>query len=53
LSDAEKFAIVSLYQLLEGGNVAVFAGVDQIQVIALYGFHFELCRGCHIIHSRI
>jgi hypothetical protein len=28
LSDSEKFAIVSLYELLEGGNIPILAGMD-------------------------
>jgi hypothetical protein len=35
LSNSEKFAIVSLYELLESGNIPIFGGVDKIQVIEL------------------
>jgi hypothetical protein len=30
VSDSEKFAIVSLYELLESGNITILAGVDKI-----------------------
>jgi hypothetical protein len=30
LSDSEKFAIVSLYELLESGNIPILAGLDKI-----------------------
>jgi hypothetical protein len=30
LSNSEKFAIISLYELLESGNVSVLGGVDKI-----------------------
>ena len=36
LSDSEKFAIVSLYELLESSNVPVLAGMDKIQVIVCH-----------------
>jgi hypothetical protein len=29
LSDSEKFPIVSLYQLLESGNVPILTGLDK------------------------
>jgi hypothetical protein len=34
LRDSKKSAIVSLYELLEGGNIPLLAGVDKLQVIA-------------------
>jgi hypothetical protein len=46
LGDPKEFAIVSLYQLLESSNIPVFAGVDEIQVIACHCCHRELCRVC-------
>jgi hypothetical protein len=30
LSDSEKFAIVSLYELLESSNISILAGMDKI-----------------------
>jgi hypothetical protein len=30
LSDSEKFAIVSLYELLESGNIPILASLDKI-----------------------
>src|ERR1700685_4196051 len=44
LSDSEKFAIVSLYELFESGNISIFAGMDKIQVVACRCCHRELCR---------
>jgi hypothetical protein len=43
LSDSQKFAIVSLYELLESGNVPILAGMDKIRVIAFHRRHRELC----------
>src|ERR1700722_15631769 len=43
LSDSEKLAIVSLYQLLEGLNIAILTGMHKIQIAAFRGSHFELC----------
>ena len=49
LSDSEKFAIVSLYELLESGNISILAGMDKIQIIACHCCHHEFCRvSCHI-----
>jgi hypothetical protein len=44
LSDSEKFAIVPLYELLEGGNFSTLAGVDKIEIVASRFAHYELCR---------
>ena len=52
LGNSEKFAIVSLYELLESSNIPVLAGMDKIQVIACHGFRCELCRVCSHIRSR-
>jgi hypothetical protein len=51
LSDSEKFAIVSLYELLESGNISILAGMDKIQVVACRFPHCELCRVCGHIHA--
>src|SRR5580693_4370077 len=51
LSNSEKFAVVSLYQLLEGRNVSIFAGVDKIKVVARRFPHCELCRVSIHIHA--
>ncbi len=34
LGDSEEFAIVSIYESLESGNIPILAGMDEIQVIA-------------------
>jgi hypothetical protein len=47
LGDSEKSAVVSLYELLEGGNIPFLASVDKIQVVAWS----ELCRVC--VHRRL
>lgn len=39
LSDSEQLAVVSLNELLEGGDVPAFASVDKSQVIPCLGFH--------------
>jgi len=53
LSDSKKFAIVSLYELLESGNIPILAGVDKIQVAACLYPHFGLCWvWSHIRSSR-
>jgi len=53
VGDSEKFAIVSLYELLESGYIPIFAGIDKIQVIVCHCPHCELCRVCsHIISKR-
>jgi hypothetical protein len=44
LSDSEKFAIVPLYQLLEGGNVPILAGMNKIEIVASRIADYELCR---------
>jgi hypothetical protein len=44
LGDSKKFAIVSLYELLERSNIPILAGMDKIQVIACYRRQRELCR---------
>ena len=33
LSNSEKSAIVSLYELLESRNIPILAGVDKVQII--------------------
>jgi hypothetical protein len=43
LSDSEKFAIVSLYELLESGNIPILASLDKIEVIICLRSHSELC----------
>ena len=43
LGDSEEFAIVSLYELLESGNVPIFARMDKIQVVVCHSRHCELC----------
>jgi hypothetical protein len=54
LSDSEKFAIVSFYELLERGNIPILTGMDEIHVIACHGHHRELCRVCsHIRFSPL
>src|SRR5580692_6583778 len=50
LSDSEKFAIVSLYELLESGNIPILARLDKIQVIICLCSYSELCRLCS--HNR-
>ena len=43
LRDSEKSAAVSLYELLEGRDIALLARVDKLQ-IGVYRFpHYELC----------
>jgi hypothetical protein len=50
LGDSEKFAIVSLYELLESSNIPVLAGMDKVQIIACHCPHCELSRVCrHIV----
>jgi len=34
LGDSEKFAVVSLYELLESSNIPILASVDKLQVSA-------------------
>jgi len=46
LGDSEKFAIVSVYELLESSDIPILAGMDEIQVGGRYRPHFELCRVC-------
>ena len=36
VGDSEKFAIVSLYELLESSYIPILAGMDKIQVIACH-----------------
>jgi hypothetical protein len=43
VSDSEKFAIVSLHELLERGNIPILAGMDKIQVIIGFCSYPELC----------
>jgi hypothetical protein len=50
LSDSEKFAIVSFYELLESSNIPILAGVDKVQVVGCHCFHLELCGACR--HNR-
>jgi hypothetical protein len=53
VGDSEKFAIVSLYELLEGRNIPILAGMDKIQVIVCHCPRCELCRRwSHIRSSR-
>jgi hypothetical protein len=53
VGDAEKFAIVTLYELLEGSNIPILAGMDKIEVIACHWAHRELCRvRFHMFHMR-
>jgi hypothetical protein len=47
LSDSEKSAIVSLYELLESASISLLASVDKVQVVA----SSELCRAC--VHNRL
>src|SRR5947209_7204020 len=49
LSNSEKFAIISLYELLESGNVPILGGVDKIQVLVCHFPHCEFCRVCRHI----
>jgi hypothetical protein len=42
VSDSEKFAIVSLHQLLESGNIPVLASLDKIEVIICLCSYSEL-----------
>jgi hypothetical protein len=51
LSDPEKLAIVSLYELLESSNIPILASVDKIQVIGCHCPHFDLCHVCR--HNRL
>jgi len=44
VGDSEKFAIVSLYELLEGSYIPILAGMDKIQVIVCHYPPCELCR---------
>jgi hypothetical protein len=43
LSDSEKFAIVSLYELLESDNIPILASLDKIQVIICLCSGSQLC----------
>jgi hypothetical protein len=52
VSDSEKFAIVSLYELLESSDIPILAGMDKIQVIVCRCPRFELCRLWTHIRSR-
>ena len=36
LSDSEQFAVVSLHQLLESGNIPILASLDKIETVAGY-----------------
>jgi hypothetical protein len=36
LRDSQKFAVVSLYELLESVSIPSLASVDKIQVVACY-----------------
>jgi len=44
VGDSEKFAIVSLYELLEGSDITILTGMDKIQVIVCHCPLCELCR---------
>src|SRR5580700_7596011 len=50
LSDSEKIAIVSLYELLERGNIPILARLDKIQVIICLCSYCDLCPLCS--HNR-
>jgi hypothetical protein len=43
VSDSEKFAIVSLHELLKSGNIPILARLDKIQVIICLCSCAELC----------
>ncbi len=34
VGDSEEFAIISLYELFESGNIPILGGMDKIHVIA-------------------
>jgi len=44
LSNSEKFAIVSPYELLESGNIPILGGVDKSHVAACIFGYVELCQ---------
>ncbi len=44
LGDSEQFAIVAFYELLEGRNIPILAGMDKIEVIASHRPDRELYR---------
>jgi len=44
LGDPEKLAVISLYELLESGYIAVPGGVDEFQVVVCHCLTCELCR---------
>jgi hypothetical protein len=52
VGDSEKFAIVSLYELLESSYIPILAGMDKIQVIVCHCPRCELCRLWSHIRSR-
>jgi len=43
LRDSEESAVVSLYELLEGGNIPFLTGMDKLKVDACHVSHCELC----------
>jgi hypothetical protein len=53
LGDAKKFAIVSLYELLESSNIRILAGVDKIEIIVCACPYFELCCVCRHFRSVV
>ena len=52
LGDSKKFAIVPLYELLEGSNIPILDGMDQIEVSACRRPYCELSR-VHIHMSYV
>ena len=46
LSNAEKLAIVSCYQLLKCRYITTLSGVDKLQIIARCCLPYELCAAC-------
>ena len=43
LGDSEELAIVSLYEQLESGYVAVLGGMDKFQIMVCHCLPCELC----------
>jgi len=43
VGDSKKFAIISLYELLESSYIPILAGMDKIEVIVCHCPHCELC----------
>src|SRR4029077_20929985 len=52
LGNSKKFAIVSVYELLESSHIPILAGMNEIQVVGGYRPHFELCCVCRHNCSR-